>query len=142
MLSSEAPESPAAISARTGVSQSLLERWRGEGKMLRALAGMMKGAKAAPAIAQRSFEEKLGVVLKAASFRGTELDNFLGREGVKKAELKDWQVAIEAAIAKGSNQEKPSPSGESNALESLKKRFETILEEGQDQKDSGDYTGS
>ena len=130
MLSAESSVSSEELSGRTAVGKGLLDRWRVQGQMIRTLAGRMKGkGKPTPAVRQRSFEEKLGVVLRAASFQGSELDAFLGKEGVKKVQLEEWRGAIEAAIAKGFESGSPQPTSGTNLLEGLKSRVQSILEE-------------
>lgn len=86
---------PSAVSANalareTGLNQSTLSRWL---KEARTVGVMDKPAK------KWTFLEKLRVVVEASTLRDDSLGEFLRREGLFEAQLREWRVAAEAAFA-------------------------------------------
>ena len=92
--------SATALAAETGMNQSTLSRWL---KEARTEGVMDKPAKKwTPA-------EKLRVVVEASKLSDDELGEFLRREGLHEAQLKEWREAAETSLADTPASKKKSP---------------------------------
>ena len=140
--------SAAALSAEIGLSEALLSRWGQQARLLAVLRRVQGALR--PAQRQRTFEEKLGVVLKTAAYSEEELEEFVSLEGVSKEDLAEWRHAIESVVEaaiRGSGKsntedegkaEGADPSDGARGLEELKKRVEALLGNGPpDEEESG-----
>jgi transposase len=88
--------SSVALAAETGVPQPTLSRWLREATTLRKKMAkrqddedQMAEASEAP---ERSPEEKLSLVIEAASVAETELGEWLRRKGIHAAQLEEWRA--------------------------------------------------
>ncbi len=137
---SDAP-SPAAVSAETGLSEALLSRWSQQAGLLATLRRMQSALR--PVERQRSFEEKLGVVLRAAAYSGEELDDVRLLEHVSIEDVAKWRRAIDTALESGGQasdagneaRDEGDPADGAEALAELKKRVEALLENGPAEKE-------
>ena len=78
-----------ALAAETGLNQSTLSRWL---KDARRVGVMDKPAK------KWTPSEKLRVVIEAANLSDEKLGEFLRREGLHLAQVKEWQAVAEASF--------------------------------------------
>jgi len=78
-------KSATEVAQETGVSQSTLSRWLRE-------AGSIAGMRKRPE--DRLAEEKLGMVLEAASLPEEELGAFLRRSGLREVDLDRWRTQM------------------------------------------------
>lgn len=89
-----------AVAAETGLHQPTLSRWL---KEARSVGVMDKPAKKwTPA-------EKFRVVVEASKLSDAELGEFLRREGLHEAQLKEWRVAAEGGLADAPKSSRRSP---------------------------------
>jgi transposase-like protein len=124
-----------ALASETGLSQTTLSRWL---KEARTVGVMDKPAKKwTPA-------EKLRVVVEASQLSDEDLGEFLRREGLHEAQLKEWRALAESAFVDTTRSSKRSPEArrikelewevrrkdkalaEASALLILKKKVEAI----------------
>ena len=122
-LTGAAAIEPAVLSVETGVSQAVLSRWRTDGKAIAMAQGLGKlfGSLKRP---QRSFAEKLGVVLRAAVYSEKELEAYLADAGVKRNQYDKWRQAMLRALEEETQEKKSEGS-----LERLKQRVDELLKE-------------
>ena len=87
------------LSKEVGASQASLSRWLCEARTLGGMGKQQAKGKGGQQSPRRwSAEDKLRVVLQAASVSDDELGAFLRREGIHEAQLKEWRkTALEAA---------------------------------------------
>jgi len=140
-----------ALAQDVGVSQGTLSRWlRRASEAAPTVAGMKKKHSARKGSRRRTAEEKLAIVMKAASLPDDELGAFLRREGLHETQLEEWRSkamegatgALKAPHGKRSEQtperrkirdlerelrRKNDALAEAGALLLLKKRFEEML---------------
>lgn len=93
------PMSATALSKETGISQQTLSRWRQQASTVSSVnAKKHKPQDPPPNKRPRTAEDKLRLVLAASGLSGTEMGEFLRREGVHTAELEEWRrIALAAA---------------------------------------------
>ncbi len=132
--------SAATLSAEIGLSEALLSRWGQQARLLAVLRRMRGSLR--PAQRERTFEEKLGIVLKTAAYSEEELEDFLAQEGVSTADLAKWYLekAIEAARrggGKSNTEEEPPPQDEENAADEGKAEDKENGEGAQHSDDAG-----
>lgn len=102
--------SATALAAETGMNQSTLSRWL---KEARTQGVMDKPAKKwTPA-------EKLRVVVEASKLSDGELGEFLRREGLHEAQLKEWRAAAETSLADAPKSKKNKKSPEAKRIKQL-----------------------
>jgi transposase-like protein len=89
-----------ALAAETGMNQSTLSRWL---KEARTEGVMDKASKKWTTL------EKLRVVVEASRLSDSDLGEFLRREGLHEAQLKEWREAAEAMFAGTTRSKKKSP---------------------------------
>lgn len=89
-----------ALAAETGLNQPTLSRWL---KEARTMSIMDKPNK------QWTVVEKLRVVMEASSLGDQDLGEFLRREGLHEAQLKEWRRAAEAGLSGLPKAPKASP---------------------------------
>lgn len=124
-----------ALAAETGLNPSTLWRWLDEA---RRVSAMNKPAK------KWTAAEKLRVVAESGKLRDADLGEFLRREGLHEAQLKEWRTTAEASLSEGPKSQKKSPEArrikelereihrkdkalaEASALLILKKKAEAI----------------
>ena len=116
-----------ALAKSTGLSEKILDRWAREGRQVSALSKVLP----VPAVFKqpRTFEERLGVVLRAATFSDEALDEFLTEEGVSMEEVVEWRRAIELAIEQdgAGETDRAAGSDESQGLEALKEKIDALF---------------
>lgn len=88
-----------ALATETGLNQSTLSRWL---KDARSVGVMDKPAK------KWTPSEKLRVVVEAAGLGEEKLGEFLRREGLHLAQVKEWQAVAEASFVEVRGNAKPS----------------------------------
>ena len=139
-----------ALARQVGASQNSLSRWLREAPTVASMSKKKPAKHNRPR--RRTAEEKLQLVLKAASLSDEEYGVFLRREGLHEATLEEWRTkAMEAATgalkAPHGKRSQNSPEqrkireleedlkrkdtalAEVSALLILKKKFQTFLEE-------------
>ena len=144
--------SATALAREVGVAQNTLSRWLREASESAPTVASMK--KKRPD--RRTAEEKLEIVLKAAALTDDDLGAFLRREGLHEAQLEEWRSkamegatgALKAPHGKRSQQtperrrirelerelrRKNDALAEAGALLLLKKRFEEMLGDADDE---------
>ena len=84
------------LSGRVGVHQSTLSRWLREAQDGNGMARSRNSRKR-----QWTTLEKLRVVVEASGLPDAELGEFLRREGVHEAQLREWREAAHEALAPG-----------------------------------------
>lgn len=92
--------SATALALETGLHQPTLSRWLREA---RTHGVMNKPAK------KWTASERLRVVVEAGKLKDAELGEFLRREGLHEAQLKEWRAAAEAAVVDAPRSKKKSP---------------------------------
>lgn len=89
-----------ALAVETGLPQPTLSRWL---KEARTVGVMDKPAKKwTPA-------EKFRVVVEASKLNDTDLGEFLRREGLHEAQMKEWRIAAASGLADAPKSNKRSP---------------------------------
>lgn len=101
-----------ALAAETGLLQPTLSRWLREA---RSVGVMDKPAK------KWTFLEKLRVVVEASSIGNDQLGEFLRREGLHEAQLKEWRVAAEAAFASAVKSKSSKRSPDAKKIKELER---------------------
>jgi transposase-like protein len=95
------PISATALSKETGSSQQTLSRWRQQASTASPVNAKMPRPQAlSPNHRTQTADDKLRLVLAASGLSGTELGEFLRREGVHTAELEEWR-RVAPHVAKG-----------------------------------------
>lgn len=92
-----------ALATELGMNQSTLSRWLKEARTQGVMDKPRK--KWTPA-------EKLRVVVEAGKLRDSELGDFLRREGLHEAQLKEWRVAAETSLTDSPKSKKSKRSPE------------------------------
>lgn len=131
------------LARETGLRQQNLSRWLADARSLPMVASDR------PKQRTWTVAEKARIVADAANLDGDRLTAFLGREGVKLAELERWRLALDdretssAAMAKRVRSlerelaRKEKALAEAAALLVLKKKVDHLLEE-EDEDDDTD----
>lgn len=147
--------SATALSKKVGVSQASLSRWLSDARTVRAMGGgQSKQEGGAKSPRHWTAEQKLHVVMKAASLSDDEVGAFLRSEGLHEAQLEEWRAlatdGAKAALSGSKKRTAASPEvkkikqlerelnrkdkalAEIAALLALKKRMEEIWGDGDD----------
>jgi len=123
------PGGPSAgqLSGEVGVHQSTLSRWLREAHYVpwqRALPTPDEPRRAMPARRPQDWtaEEKLAVVIEAASIADEELGAFLREKGLHQAHLKQWRQEMLTGL--GKSKARPSkPSAETRRIRELEREL-------------------
>lgn len=99
-----------ALAAETGMSQATLYRWL---QAARTSGVMDKPAK------KWTPTEKLRVVVEASKLRDDDLGEFLRREGLHEAQLKDWRTLAETSLTNVPTSKKNKKSPEAKRIKQL-----------------------
>lgn len=132
------PHAPSVLelSAKTGVHQTTLSRWRRDGATVR--KAMTQGqddtdqrTRPPPRPQDFSAEEKLRIVQQASTLQEVELGAFLRREGLHEPDLSEWreQVNDAALAALGGKRQRTSEQKRVRKLESELLRKDKALAE-------------
>lgn len=116
---------PEAISAtqlaqEVGVPQPTLSRWLRDAAKVGSMKNK-KNAKKAKTPQQRTGEEKIRIVQQAAELSEKELGAFLRKEGVHKAQLEQWRVAMIDALSAPAKKKRSKSSKETKRIRELEK---------------------
>src|SRR5690606_663905 len=116
--------SASALSRETGVPQSTLSRWLHAASTVAGMgADHSDDRKRTPKSSRRwTTEEKLRVVVEAATLSDAELGEFLRRQGLHEATLEEWRRLAEAALSPG-KVKRPGQSAEAKKIRSLEKEL-------------------
>jgi len=120
-----------ALSREIGILQPTLSRWLRDARNVNGMSDRKKGVRR-PKSKAWSTEEKLRVLGEAARLTDDELGQFLRREGVHEATLREWQeaAAVGLASANGTRRNKKSPEAKRvKELERELRRKEKALAE-------------
>lgn len=113
------------LSREAGVPQSTLSRWLKNARSLGSMNGEQNDDRERPkSTRQWSAEQKLEVVLKAASLSEEELGPFLRREGLHSAQIDEWrEQAISALGAAAKKSRRRGPSAEAKRVKELEREL-------------------
>jgi len=132
------PEGPSAgaLAEEVGVSQSTLSRWlREAGRIEKRNGNTISTHTERTMMAKRpqdwSSEEKLNIIIEAASVSEEELGAFLRRKGLHKAQLEQWRSMMLSGLTKqpGRSSKKSPEARKIRALEKELNRKEKALAE-------------
>lgn len=101
-----------ALAAETGLSQPTLSRWL---KAARSVGVMDKPAK------KWTPSEKLRVVVEAGGLSDDKLGEFLRREGLHEAQVREWRASAEASFVDAGRSNRPST--ESKRIKELEREL-------------------
>jgi transposase len=124
------PRPMTALARETGVPEPTLYRWRNA-----ATLGAMSGSddqKPTQPTHEWTAEEKLAVVLEAATVPEVELGAFLRRKGLHEAQLKEWREAAVAGLRGPSRADRKAAGSDARRVRELErelKRKEKALAE-------------
>jgi transposase-like protein len=127
--------SATALSKEVGVGQPTLSRWTREAGKLAPMSKNNNHPTPSPSPRRWTAEEKLQVVLEAASLSGEALGAFLRRRGLHEAQLTEWREVVMQASkdALGGGKKKPAKNASDTkkikALERELRRKEKALAE-------------
>jgi transposase len=123
------PQAPSAteLADETGVAQSTLSKWlKAAGTVVPKMARRDK-QKAAPTSTKRpqdlTAEEKLALVLEAATVPADELGAFLRRKGVHEAQLAEWRATATAALRPPSKRDRKTANVEARRVRDLEREL-------------------
>ncbi len=124
------PHAPSAteLAGETGVAQSTLSKWlKAAGTVAPKMARRDK-QKTPPTSSKRrpqnlTAEEKLALVLEAATVPADELGAFLRRKGVHEAQLAEWRAAATAALRPPSKRDRKAASVEARRVRDLEREL-------------------
>jgi len=125
--------SATALSAEVGVAQQTLSRWLRDAPTLADMNRKNRNSARKPR--RRTAEDKLRIVMAAASLSEEALGEFLRREGVHEAQLNEWREKVHSAATgalKDANRKKSEQTPEARKireLESELRRKEKALAE-------------
>jgi transposase len=132
------------LARETGVAQQNLSRWLQEARSLPIMADPPQ-----PAVRRWSIEQKARVLADACQLDGEELNAYLEREGVRRAEYEQWRLALDEGGAASTSTSKrirqlerelarkEKALAEAAALLVLKKKVDTLYGEDEDDDTSG-----
>ena len=114
--------SAGALHHEIGIAQSTLSRWAREA---RKLSGMYNKNKPNDPKSPRQWtaEEKLNVVLEAASISDEELGAFLRSKGLHEAQLKEWLALAKEALAAPKKKSGRKASSEGKKIKQLEREL-------------------
>lgn len=114
-----------ALARESGVSQPTLSRWLREARRLVTMKNDHEerhGNQRRPK--DWTIEEKLKAVIAAAAIPDAELGEFLRKNGLHEAQIKEWRRAIQDAFSDGRKREERSKSaGDSKKISQLEKEL-------------------
>jgi len=122
-----------ALSKEVGVAQGTLSRWLRNGRILGGMSKKKQGNSGKSP--RRTVDDKLRIVMEAASLSGDTLGEFLRREGVHEAQLNEWREKVVAGAtgalkdAKRKKSEQTPEARKIRELESELRRKEKALAE-------------
>lgn len=113
-----------ALSKEVGVCHTTLSKWRRDARSLNGTGGVGMGKKkrASKSPRQWTAEEKLQVVVEAASVSDEELGAFLRERGIHEAQLDEWRRAVFGVLNSGTPK-KSKRSLESRQIKDLQKEL-------------------
>lgn len=104
-MSGPVPMSATRLAHETGVGQATLSRWLVAATLERMAKKEKESDEREPARGdERSPEDKLRLVMEAASLKDDELGAFLRREGLHDADLAAWRDSMLGALKLSTNQ--------------------------------------
>ena len=109
--------SASALSLEVGVSQPVLSRWlRDAGNVGVMTRPARKNGK------KWTASEKLRVVVESAALSEKDLGEFLRREGLHEADVKQWREAAEAALG-GQSRERSEIAAQAKQMKALEREL-------------------
>lgn len=115
------------LAGETGVSQSTLSKWLKAAGTVGPKMARRDNQKAPPTPSKRpgdlSAEEKLALVLEAATVPTDELGAFLRRKGVHEAQLAEWRATATAALRPPSKRDRKTASIEARRVRDLEREL-------------------
>ena len=123
------PHSPTAtaLSGETGVAQSTLSRWLKGAATVGPKMARRNKQKDSPSSSKRpqdwTAEEKLALVLEAASVPAAELGAFLRRKGVHEAQLAEWRDAATAGLRGPTKRDRKAANIEARRVRDLEREL-------------------
>ncbi len=110
------------LSHEVGISQPTLSRWLRDARRVDGMSDKKKSGQRSKSKAW-SAEEKLRVLGAAAQLSDEELGQFLRREGVHEATLREWQEAAAAGLASASGTRRNKKSPEAKRVKELEREL-------------------
>jgi transposase-like protein len=110
------------LSQEIGIGQPTLSRWLRDARRFDGMSDKKKGGQRSKAKSW-STEEKLRVLGEAARLTDEELGQFLRREGVHEATLREWQDAAAAGLASASSTRRNKKSPEAKRVKELEREL-------------------
>jgi len=111
-----------ALSQEVGITQPTLSRWLRDARSVHGMSDKKKSVRRSKSKTW-SAEEKLKVVGEAARLTDDELGQFLRREGVHEATLREWQEAAAAGLASASGTRRNKKSPEAKRVKELEREL-------------------
>ena len=122
------PSGPSAtqLAQEVGVPQSTLSRWlRQAGRFEGGNGAVPPDSPRRPMLAKRpqdwTAEEKLQAVIEAASRPEAEVGEYLRRQGLHEAQLREWRQQALASLAGASSRSSKKPTAEARRLRELER---------------------
>lgn len=113
-------KSASELAREVGVAQPTLSRWMREARMV---GGMKKPKTKNGTKSARTAAEKVRLVAEASQLSDQELGEFLRREGLHEAQLKEWREAMEAALAGNKKRRGRKVSQEQKRIKELEREL-------------------
>lgn len=110
------------LSQEVGITQPTLSRWLRDARSFQGMSEKKKSVRRSKSKTW-SAEEKLRVIGEAARLTEDELGQFLRREGVHEATLREWQETAAAALALGNATRRKKKSPEAKRVKELEREL-------------------
>lgn len=114
--------SASLLSQEVGIAQPTLSRWLRDARRVDGMSDKKKSGQRSKSKAW-SAAEKLRVLGAAAQLSDEELGQFLRREGVHEAILREWQEAAAAGLASASATRRKKKSPEAKRVKELEREL-------------------
>jgi transposase len=110
------------LSQEVGIGQPTLSRWLRNARRIGGMGDKKKSGQRSKSKAW-STEEKLRVLGEAARLTDDKLGEFLRKEGVHEATLREWQEAAAAGLASASGKRRNKKSPEAKRVKELEREL-------------------
>jgi len=126
-LSGPHASSATQLAGETGVAQATLSRWLKVASTVAPKMARRDKQKTPPTSPKRpqdlTAEEKLALVLEAATVPADELGAFLRRKGVHEAQLAEWRATATAALRPPSKRDRKAANVEARRVRDLEREL-------------------
>jgi transposase-like protein len=118
------PRPMTMLARETGVPEQTLYRWRNAATMKGVMSDRSEEKPVSPKPPHAwTPEEKLAVVLEAATIPEAELGGFLRRKGVHEAQLKEWREAAMSGLRGPSRRDRKAANVEARRVRELEREL-------------------